>query len=158
MTTTTETGKAQLKIHQLTKEQYDNLSVVSPTELYVVDMGLTGGKVLVSTPDGDIVEGPFVYNVTDGDSVVLQANSIYNAGTITTLSLTLPTNGDMSFIAQLSFTNNSTSSATITPSTTMKWIGDDCIENVFTPQTNYRYTIMITYDGQNWVGYARGVK
>lgn len=56
MTTVSETGKAQLKIHQLTKEQYDNLSVVSPTELYVVDMGLQGGKVLVSTTDGDIVE------------------------------------------------------------------------------------------------------
>ena len=56
MTTVSETGKAQLKIHQLTKEQYDNLTTVSPTELYVVDMGLTGGKVLVSTADGDIVE------------------------------------------------------------------------------------------------------
>jgi len=56
MTTVSETGKTQLKIHQLTKTQYDNLTVVSPTELYAVDLELTGGKALISTSDGEITE------------------------------------------------------------------------------------------------------
>jgi len=158
MTTFNDIGLTKTVFNKLTQTQFDNATEISDTEFYLVNPEYTGGKYLVTTETGDVVEGPFVYNITDGDTVALQANAIYNAGTIATLNLTLPTNGDMSFISQISFTNNSTSSAVITPSTTMKWIGDDCVENVFTPQTNYRYTIMITYDGQNWVGYSRGVK
>lgn len=56
MTTTTETGKAQLKIHNLNKTQYNNLGAISSTELYMVDMELTGGKVLFSDANGDITE------------------------------------------------------------------------------------------------------
>lgn len=56
MTTVTETGKIQLKIHQLTKTQYDNLETISPTELYAVDLELTGGKILLSDTNGDITE------------------------------------------------------------------------------------------------------
>ena len=57
MTTTTEIGKAQLRIHNLNKAQYNDLDTVSETELYAVDLGLTGGKMLMSDNTGDIVEG-----------------------------------------------------------------------------------------------------
>jgi len=82
MTTVTETGKAQLKIHQLTKTQYDNLATVSPTELYAVDLELTGGKVLLSDANGDITElntssadaGKAL--VSDGTDVSLQYTAV----------------------------------------------------------------------------------
>ena len=52
----TETPVSQLKINRLTKTQFEGASELSDTELYAVDPEFTGGKLLKTDSDGNIVE------------------------------------------------------------------------------------------------------
>lgn len=56
MTTITQTGRNKLKLNRLTKTQFD--SIISPAndELYLVDPEFSGGKVLGTNANGDVVE------------------------------------------------------------------------------------------------------
>ena len=69
MTTLSSTDTPKLKINRLTKTQMDNASNLSTSELYMVDLELTGNKMLVSKTDGDIAEGDIsdVIPVSAGD-------------------------------------------------------------------------------------------
>ena len=53
---TTEVEQSKLNIHVLNQNQYEGLSSVSDTELYIVDPQFQGGKFLASDANGDIVE------------------------------------------------------------------------------------------------------
>ncbi len=46
----------EIVVNKLTKTEYDNLPTIEDDELYAVDLELTGGKALISTPNGDISE------------------------------------------------------------------------------------------------------
>ena len=52
----TETSVSQLKINELTRTQFDNAPTLSETELYAVDPEFTGGKLLKTDSNGDIIE------------------------------------------------------------------------------------------------------
>ena len=160
MTTTQVSTKiSKLKINKLTQTQFDNASEYSNSELYFVDPEFTGNNVIMTNDDGDIQEGYTITSISDGDTVEVVNNTIYNAGTIATLNITLPATPDNSFIAELDFTNNATTPAVITPSATVKWCGDDCDEDFeFHPLVGYRYTVMLTYNGVNYVATVRGTK
>lgn len=94
MTTTTTTAVAKLKINRLTKTQFDGTSP-SDTELYLVDPEFTGGKLLTTDSDGDIVESSMVdrQSVTDTTSTSITlsnavAGTDYHYGTLTSLTIT----------------------------------------------------------------------
>ena len=52
----TETPVSQLKINELTKTQFNNASDLVENEIYAVDPEFTGGKLLKTDSNGDIVE------------------------------------------------------------------------------------------------------
>ena len=158
-TTQVSTKVSKLKINRLTQTQLDNALELSNTEMYLVDPEFTGNNILMTSPDGDFKEGYTIENTVDNSTIELVNNTIYNAGTITALNVTLPSTPDNSFIAELDFTNNATTPAVITPSTTVKWCGDDCDKDFeFSPLVGYRYTVMFTYNGENYVATVRGTK
>ena len=76
MTTQNDTTVDGLIINRLNKTQFNNASALAPDEIYAVSTDFTGGKVLVSTVDGDIEESTIntanvITDVTvDGTSVV----------------------------------------------------------------------------------------
>ena len=76
MTVQNDTTIDGLVINRLNQTQFNNASTLAPDELYAVSADFTGGKVLVSTSDGDIEESTInTTNVitdvqVDGTSVV----------------------------------------------------------------------------------------
>lgn len=74
--TQNDTAIDGLVINRLNQTQFDNASALDSEQLYCVDPQFTGGKVLVSTSDGDIEESTIntanvITDVTvDGTSVV----------------------------------------------------------------------------------------
>ena len=158
-TTQVSTKVSKLKINRLTQTQMDNAVDLSNTEMYLVDPGFKGNNILMTSSDGDFKEGYFIETPVDTSTVELVNNTIYNAGTITALNITMPSTPDNSFIAELDFTNNATTPAVITPNVTVKWCGDDCDNSfAFNPIVNYRYTVIFTYNGVDFIATVRGVK
>ena len=76
MTVQNDTTIDGLVINRLNQTQFNNASALAPDEIYAVSTDFTGGKVLVSTSDGDIEESTInTTNVitdvqVDGTSVV----------------------------------------------------------------------------------------
>ena len=81
--TLTTTGAKKLKINKLTKTQLEN-ATLSNTEVYFVDPEFTGGKLLSTTNNGDIVESSInpddVGTVKD---VQVNGNTIVSSGIAT---------------------------------------------------------------------------
>ena len=75
-----------LVINQLTQNQFDNATSIAEDELYLVDPQFTGGKILVSTADGDIAEGT-VDPSTIVTDVEVDGTSVVTSGVA---SITLP--------------------------------------------------------------------
>ncbi|MBO7732890.1 MAG: hypothetical protein J6S67_10065 [Methanobrevibacter sp.] len=173
MTTLTTTDVAQLKINRLTKTQFDNASSLSNLEEYQVDPEFTGGKILASNTDGDIVETDVttatiansaqklvLYSMQMNPTITLADNTMFygggGSGAFTSLTINLPTQASIGFLCQVVFSSSSTPT-TLTYSNTIKWVGDDIENNVFTPIANKRYNIMFNYDSYYWVAYVKGV-
>lgn len=81
---------------------------------------------------------------------------------LSSLTLTLPTNitnGSISFlddyVSSVVFTSETTSTNLIYPDT-IYMIGTDCIDGIFTPVANKRYTVMVSYDGEGLIGTVGG--
>ena len=82
----TETPISQLKVNELTKTQFESASDLSETELYAVDPEFTGGKLLKTDNDGNIVES------TLSESTVGTVTSVNNVQPVNgNVSLTIPT-------------------------------------------------------------------
>lgn len=62
MTTKTNTPVEQIKINRLNQTQFDNATTIENNELYAVDPQFTGGKVLATDSNGDIVESNLLAN------------------------------------------------------------------------------------------------
>ena len=88
-----------LIINQLTQNQFDNATSISEEELYLVDPEFTGGKVLATDNQGEIVETDTNVSlierkvVTDltSTSITLanaEAGTTYHYGTLTSLTIT----------------------------------------------------------------------
>lgn len=97
-----------------------------------------------------------VVTISSGDSISLANNTIYNGAEISTLTISLPSSTDNTFISEIDFSSGSTPT-TFTYPNTIIWSGDDVSSNVFTPVASKRYVVMITYDGVNFRGLVKGV-
>lgn len=81
-----ESPVSQLKINELTKTQFESASDLSETELYAVDPEFTGGKILKTDNDGNIVES------TLSEDNVGTVKSVNNVQPIDgNVTLTMPT-------------------------------------------------------------------
>lgn len=114
-----ESPVSQLKINELKRTQFKDATELSETELYAVDPEFTGGKLLKTDSDGDIVEStlsednvgtvksvnnvqPVNGNVTISiptqvtESTVSGWGFTKNTGTVTSVNNISPTNGNVS--------------------------------------------------------------
>jgi hypothetical protein len=82
-------------------------------------------------------------------------NEIYNAGTLTSLTITLPNTITADFISQVNFTSGSTATVFTAPNTIL-WCVGSLTNSTFTPSANKRYTIMFYSDGVNVIGIVQG--
>ena len=101
---------------------------------------------------------PTVTTLANNSTVTLASNTIYNGGTLTALTIQLPTGVDNAFTTEIDFTSGATATTFSYPAS-LKWIeGDNVVDQVFTPSANKRYICMIVYDGTQFVGTVRGVE
>ena len=160
MTTYSDTTVNQPIVNKLTKTQFDNASSLNPTEEYQVDPEFTGGKVLATDSNGDIVEALDVPTTTQTlsatDSITLANGVVYNGSEITSLTVAPPSTGTLDFVAQVNFTSGTT--ATTFPPSTIKYIGDSTGTGMkFTPLASTRYTILYYYNGVDFIGVVKGI-
>lgn len=140
----TNTHVDNLNINQLTKAQYDaavQAGTITATDLSVIT---------------DITYKPAPTISTTTGTVALADNTIFNGDTLSTLTITNPSNPTVDFSCQVNFTSGATPT-TVTASNIV-WVGDNVNENTgFQPRANCRYSVMFTYDGVNWRGLISGV-
>lgn len=112
----------------------------------------------VAQPCTNVETKTTVVALADASTITLASNTIYNGGTLTALTIQLPSGVDNAFTSEIDFTS-STSPTTLSYPNTLKWIeGDDVSSQVFTPAANKRYICMIIWDGTQYVGTVRGVE
>lgn len=138
---TTETVLKDLIIRDFaTQEQFEQTAAA----------GEIGENDLSLTPDIRAV-------VLTANTVELATNTIYNAGELAALTITLPATTDSTYVSQLNFTSGATATAFTAPDT-IKWAGDDITENAFVPATGKRYTVMFYSDNVNIRAIVQGVE
>ena len=84
---------------------------------------------------------------------VLQSNTIYDGAQLNNITFTLPTNILIDFIAQLNFSSGTIPTIFNAPNR-IYFDGDDCDLGVFTPVANKRYSVLITSEGINLLGFV----
>lgn len=117
-----------------------------------------GGTSVVSNGVAAVPAIPDVSGKADKTSVVtptgssvtqeLADNTIYQASTLSSLTITLPNGLTPDYISQINFTSGSTAT-TLTAPNTIVWFGDDLTNNVFVPTADKQYVVMFYYDGVN---------
>jgi len=90
------------------------------------------------------------------DNITIADNTIYNGNEQTALTIVLPTTNTDGFLCEIDFSSGA-SPTTVNYPSSIKWLGDDIYNNVFTPVVNKRYTIMCYYNGAEYVATVRGV-
>ena len=90
-----------------------------------------------------------------GTSVTLSDNTEARFGEVATLTLSLPSDTSGDYISSVIFTAGTTATSLSYPDT-ITMIGTDCIDGVFAPVANKRYTVIVAYDGAGLVGYVAG--
>lgn len=88
-------------------------------------------------------------------SACFNNNVQYRLGELTSLTINLPDNISDDYISSVIFTSGATATNLIYPDT-IKMLGEDCIECIFTPAANKRYEVIVSYDGVNVVGVVGG--
>lgn len=91
------------------------------------------------------------------DSITLADNTIYNGGTQTSLTIALPSNVDVSFLAEIDFSSGATPTTLEYPQSGINWLGDDIVGGLFVPVENKRYTIICAYNGSSYNFVVKGV-
>ena len=111
------------------------------------------GDVHIKSVNGKSLMGAGNLNLTDivtisgsTASQLLANDTIYNAGELTSLTITIPNSMTVDWLCQFNFTSGSTAT-TLTAPNTIKWLGDDVENNIFTPDASKRYAVMFYYDG-----------
>lgn len=89
--------------------------------------------------------------------VELQHNTIIDfTGSVSSLTVSLPSVMAIDYISQLNFSSASTPTEFATVDA-IKWTGDDIVSEAFVPQANKRYTVLFYYDGLFVRAVAQGV-
>lgn len=97
--------------------------------------------------------------VTESEAAVsrqLANDTIVDCGTVTSLTITLPSTYDAKFISQINFTSGATPTSLTAPNTIV-WLGNDITSSVFVPAANKRYAVLFFSDGTNMRGLVQGV-
>lgn len=79
----------------------------------------------------------------------------YRYGTLTSLTITLPTEINLDYITSIVFTSGETDT-TLTYPDTIKWSGDDVSDGVFLPVVSKTYNIILWFDDTNLYGVVKG--
>ena len=158
-----DTLVAQTVINRCNKTQFNNASALENNEVYAVDPEFTGGKLLTTDADGEIVESSdapaTVQALSATDSITLADNTYYQGGTQTALTVVCPATASVSFVSQITFRSLTTPTTFTESAGDIVWNprGDDITEGVFLPVANKDYTIIIKYDGFQFVGLVEGI-
>lgn len=163
MPTLTENYINDLKINKPTRTQLKNATELSNDQLYLENPEFVGGKLLVTTQDGDIEESNEVpltiQTLSATDSITLSDNYCYQGGEQTSLTIALPESATVGFVAQITFKSGAVPTSITVPQTGFVWDkrGEDVSGGVFTAVANRDYTFVIGYNGFNFVAYSSGV-
>lgn len=155
--------KVDLVINKPTQSQFDSAVGLDPTEVYFVDPQFTGNKLLQTSANGDIVESDesplTIQALAATDSITLADNYCYQGGEQTSLTIAVPANPTVGFVAQITFKSGATPTAITVPQTSFVWDkrGEDVSGGVFTAVANRDYTFVIGFNGFNFVCYSSGV-
>ena len=90
-----------------------------------------------------------------GTAAELTDNTEARFTEVATLTLSLPSDTSGDYISSVAFTSGTTATSLSYPDT-ITMIGTDCIDGVFAPVANKRYTLIVVYDGAGLVGYVAG--
>ena len=99
--------------------------------------------------DDEFLSSLQIINISNDDSVELGDRIAYVGGTITGLAISVPSILEIPFNCQMYFTvgeNDLTITYTDTQNV-LRFSGDDCKNNLFTPNRNKRYSLNFNYDG-----------
>lgn len=123
-------------------------STIDLTTTHIGFMSILGGDPSVP---GNFVWVPLNSTVVDDDtasttdSITLADNTIFNRGTLASLTVTMPSGVTPAFTSQINFTSG------VTPTTFsasgIDFTGDDASSAIFTPTASKRYMVMFTHDG-----------
>lgn len=92
---------------------------------------------------------PQVVTVSDTAYTLTPAdNTVYNAGGLTSLTITPAASYGPEMTAQLNFTSGQTPTAVTAPNGLI-WLGDDIVAGMFVPGQQVRYCVMFQYDGNS---------
>lgn len=163
-----ENSVTQLRINRLTKTQLEGATGLSQTELYLEDPLFSGNKILATDAGGDIIETdetPLVIQpLTATASITLDDNVLYQGGEQTALTVAIPSTPSVGFICQITFKSGSTATTFTETAGDIYWNprGDDVSfdgtlnQYVFVPVANKVYTIIVHYNGYNFVAEVEG--
>ena len=93
----------------------------------------------------------------DSPSITMNHNTETRCGCVSKLTLVLPENMPEDYISSVVFSSGEGSPVNLVYPETIYMTGEGCIDGVFVPQLNIRYTIIISYDGQCISGVVGGV-
>jgi len=158
-----QTGAVTLSIPDDTSDLTNGAGFITGIDSTDVTTALGYTPYNSSNPDGYITSSALtnyqqqatITALSATDSITLADNTIYNGSEQTALTIATPTSATVDFICQINFTSGTT--ATTLTSTNVNYIGEDTSSNVFTPVASKRYTVVIYYDGVNFVGVVKGI-
>ena len=93
----------------------------------------------------------------DSLSITMDHNTETRCGFISELTLALPEDIPEDYISSVVFTSVDESLVNLVYPESIYMTGEGCIDGVFVPQSNMRYTIIVLYDGQYISGMVGGV-
>ena len=132
-----------------------DLSGYVPTSRTINSKALTE-DINLNSDDVGAESKATIQTLSATDSITLADNTIYNGGEQTALTIALPVAVDVSFLCEIDFTSGTTATTLLYPNT-IKWVGDDVVNNVFIPVASKRYTVIVAYDGVNYRATVKGV-
>jgi hypothetical protein len=92
---------------------------------------------------------------TSTATISLTNNYIYTAGTLSSLTITLPSVVSTGFTSQINFVSGSTPT-TLSASSDIYWTGDNISDVAPVLRSNCEYTILFYYEGSVYVGLVFG--
>ena len=97
-----------------------------------------------------------IQELSETDDITLTDNIIYNGGEQVSLAISLPNTTSVTFICNIEFTSGATATTLQYPDS-IKWIGDDISDNIFTPASNKRYSVICYCNGIDYICVVKGV-
>ena len=101
-----------------------------------------------------------IVSIAATDSITIADNTIYEGGTQTALTVAVPSSGmDVDFVSQICFKSGATATTFTQTAGDIVWDENsvDLDDGVFVPEANKNYTIIIFYNGFNFIGISEGV-